>query len=120
MHLYLIVLKILEKIYNELRRPDWSLIVAHVLGVDHCGHRYGPAHSEMRRKLRQMDELISNITKNLSDDTLFIVMGDHGMTINGDHGGESRLEVEAALFVYSKKKKFSNEKSKFCLKIINY
>ena len=29
-------------------------------------------------------------------------MGDHGMTAHGDHGGETRDEVEAALFVYSK------------------
>jgi len=32
------------------------------------------------------------------------VLGDHGMTTTGDHGGDSSDEVDAALFVYSKAK----------------
>lgn len=36
----------------------WDLIIAHFLGVDHCGHRYGPLHSEMSRKLQEMNEVI--------------------------------------------------------------
>lgn len=102
----------LDKIYDEIHRSDWNLIIAHVLGVDHCGHLYGPTHIEMSRKLKQMDDLIFNITKILSEDTLFLVMGDHGMTNNGDHGGGSRLEVEAALFVYAKNYNFYNKQSK--------
>jgi len=38
----------------------------------------------------------------ISDDTLLLVMGDHGMTRSGDHGGDSPDEVNSALFVYSK------------------
>jgi len=37
----------------------------------------------------------------LDDDTVLLVMGDHGMTRTGDHGGDSDDEVDAALFVYS-------------------
>lgn len=37
----------------------------------------------------------------LDDDTVLFVMGDHGMTRTGDHGGDSDDEVDAALFVYS-------------------
>ena len=29
------------------------------------------------------------------------VFGDHGMTPTGDHGGETDLETEAALLVYT-------------------
>jgi len=36
-------------------------------------------------------------------DTLLVVIGDHGMTETGDHGGDSRLELESALFFFSKK-----------------
>ena len=39
----------------------------------------------------------------LDDDTVLFVMGDHGMTRTGDHGGDSDDEVHAALFVYSTK-----------------
>lgn len=37
----------------------------------------------------------------LHDDTLLVVMGDHGMTDSGDHGGESQKETDAAIFLYS-------------------
>ena len=37
----------------------------------------------------------------LQNDTLLVVMGDHGMTDTGDHGGESQKETDAALFLYS-------------------
>lgn len=39
--------------------------------------------------------------KRLQNDTLLVVMGDHGMTDTGDHGGESQKETDAALFLYS-------------------
>lgn len=37
----------------------------------------------------------------LENDTLLVVIGDHGMTKSGDHGGDSELEISAALFLYS-------------------
>lgn len=44
----------------------------------------------------------------MSDDTTLLVMGDHGMTISGDHGGDSYDEINALLFAYSKQTKFLN------------
>lgn len=35
------------------------------------------------------------------DDTVLFVMGDHGMTRTGDHGGDSADELEAGIFIYS-------------------
>jgi len=32
---------------------------------------------------------------------VLFVLGDHGMTSTGDHGGDSFDELDAALFVYS-------------------
>lgn len=37
---------------------DWEVLVAHFLGVDHCGHRFGPDHPAMADKLTQMDGVI--------------------------------------------------------------
>ena len=34
-------------------------------------------------------------------DTIVFVFGDHGMTPTGDHGGETPLETDAALLVYT-------------------
>lgn len=37
---------------------DWDVLIAHFLGVDHCGHRFGPDHPAMAEKLSQMDGVI--------------------------------------------------------------
>lgn len=42
-----------------------------------------------------------SVMERLQDDTLLVVLGDHGMTDNGDHGGESQKETDAAIFLYS-------------------
>ncbi|KAF9612853.1 hypothetical protein IFM89_004263 [Coptis chinensis] len=39
----------------------------------------------------------------LHENTLLIVMGDHGQTLNGDHGGGTSEEVETSLFAMSLK-----------------
>ena len=79
-------------------------MVAHFLGVDHCGHRYGRDHPEMARKLKEVNDVLRTVVHNMQNDTVLFVMGDHGMTKSGDHGGDSKDEVEAGLFVYSRKK----------------
>lgn len=58
-------------------------MIAHFLGVDHCGHKHGPMHSEMGRKLLEMNRLIEEMTVRMDDDTTLIVIGDHGMTATG-------------------------------------
>lgn len=92
---------VLSHLGEEMGRGDWEVIVAHFLGVDHCGHRYGPNHPQMATKLAQMNEAVLQVIAGMDNDTLLLVLGDHGMTQTGDHGGDSREEVEAALFVYS-------------------
>lgn len=37
----------------------------------------------------------------IDDNTVLFVIGDHGMTSTGDHGGESPDEITSALFIYS-------------------
>ena len=71
-------------LYPELQRTDWHLLIAHFLGVDHCGHRYGPNHPEMARKLSEMDDMIRTVIHMLPDDAVLYVIGDHGMTKTGN------------------------------------
>ncbi|XP_040819158.1 GPI ethanolamine phosphate transferase 3 isoform X1 [Ochotona curzoniae] len=92
---------ILEHLYSTMDSSEWDVLIAHFLGVDHCGHKHGPQHPEMAKKLSQMDQVIQGLVERLENDTLLVVAGDHGMTMTGDHGGDSELEVSAALFVYS-------------------
>lgn len=72
-----------SKIYNELKKDDWDILVAHYLGVDHAGHRYGPNHPEMTRKLNETNSRLEKILEILPSDVILYVVGDHGMTENG-------------------------------------
>lgn len=88
-------------------KPKWDIVIAHALGVDHAGHRYGPNHPETTRKLLQMNDWVEEIIQAIDDDTLLVIMGDHGMNPQGDHGGDSVEELEAGLFMYSHQETFS-------------
>ena len=35
--------------------PQWDMLIAHFLGVDHAGHSYGAGSPEMVGKLHQID-----------------------------------------------------------------
>jgi len=89
------------RIFFEMKKKDWSLLIAHILGIDHCGHKHGSQHPEMTRKLNDTNTLLKQIIASLEKDMMLFVIGDHGMTETGDHGGDSSNEIEAAMFVYS-------------------
>ncbi|CAH2296868.1 GPI ethanolamine phosphate transferase 3 isoform X1 [Pelobates cultripes] len=103
---------ILRHLYPTMDGDDWDIVIAHFLGVDHCGHKHGPDHPETAKKLAQMNDMLSSLIEHLDDQTLLVVAGDHGMTDTGDHGGDSEKEVNAALFLYSKTPLFGNELEK--------
>ncbi|TFL07340.1 hypothetical protein BDV98DRAFT_557692 [Pterulicium gracile] len=86
---------------QDQNRP-FDVLVGHFLGVDHVGHRVGPDHPTMKLKLQQMNEVLNRVVENLDDDTLLVVLGDHGMDRSGDHGGDGELETHAATWIYSK------------------
>ncbi|RLN71970.1 hypothetical protein BBJ28_00013715 [Nothophytophthora sp. Chile5] len=95
------------QLFPELRRPDWDLLIAHFLGVDHVGHTHGPSSAFMAEKLDEMNGILDKLLQELKtmpggDDTLLAVLGDHGMSADGNHGGASDEETGAALFLYSK------------------
>lgn len=54
---------VISHLMPEISRNDWTVLIAHFLGVDHCGHRFGPYHSAMANKLTQMDEVIRCVNK---------------------------------------------------------
>ncbi|KAJ3334248.1 mannose-ethanolamine phosphotransferase gpi13 [Gonapodya sp. JEL0774] len=56
----------------------------------------------MSLKLSQWNSVLRNVTRSLPRDTLLLVMGDHGMTGTGDHGGDTSEETDVAFFAYSK------------------
>ncbi|KAI3972564.1 hypothetical protein MKX01_019222 [Papaver californicum] len=91
----------------ELTATDWDLLILHYLGLDHVGHTGGRSSILMIPKLKEMDEVIKKIhmSSDLPQDssngrTLVMVVSDHGMTENGNHGGSSYEETDSlALFI---------------------
>ena len=80
----------------------FDFLIGHFLGVDHVGHRLGPDHPSMKAKLEQMNQVLRGVVELLDDDTLLVVLGDHGMDKTGDHGGDGELETSSGLWIYSK------------------
>lgn len=95
---------VIEHLFPLLKDDSkpWDFLIGHFLGVDHVGHRVGPDHPVMKTKLGQMDRVLRDVVDALDDDTLLVLMGDHGMDRKGDHGGDTELEVTAAVWFYSK------------------
>ncbi|PPR04680.1 hypothetical protein CVT24_011897 [Panaeolus cyanescens] len=86
----------------------FDLLIGHFLGVDHVGHRVGPDHPSMKTKLQQMDDVVRRVVNELPEDTLLVVMGDHGMDRAGDHGGDGDLETSSGMWIYSKGAKLTD------------
>jgi len=83
---------------------ELEVMVVHFLGVDHVGHTYGPHNQHMDVKLKQMDAALSSILEVLDESHkschVALIFGDHGMTEDGNHGGGTKEEINAALFVH--------------------
>uniref|UniRef100_A0A0A9CJV6 Uncharacterized protein n=1 Tax=Arundo donax TaxID=35708 RepID=A0A0A9CJV6_ARUDO len=63
-------------------------------------------------KLEQYNQILEGVIDTLRslsnpggphENTLLLVLGDHGQTLNGDHGGGTAEEVETSLFAWSPK-----------------
>ncbi|KAL5570338.1 hypothetical protein UlMin_026913 [Ulmus minor] len=107
----------IEHLFPSLYQEDWDVLIAHFLGVDHAGHIFGVDSIQMQEKLQQYNVVLEKVIETLEnqsgpgglhENTLLLVMGDHGQTVNGDHGGGSAEEVETSIFAMSFKKPLSS------------
>ncbi|KAF5939461.1 hypothetical protein HYC85_023720 [Camellia sinensis] len=90
--------------YHNCRKEEISLTEN-----DHAGHIFGVNSIPMTEKLDQYNNVVEMLESQsgpggLHENTLLLVMGDHGQTINGDHGGGTAEEVETAIFAMGLKK----------------
>jgi phosphatidylinositol glycan class O len=101
---------VIKHLFPLLQDPDHpaDFIIGHFLGVDHAGHRVGPDHITMKKKLEQMNGVLQRVVDVLDDETLLVVIGDHGMDESGDHGGDGILETSAGVWMYSKGRSISS------------
>lgn len=96
-------------------QDDWNCMILHYLGLDHIGHKGGANSMNMPIKQLEMDNIIKKIFQEAIVDhpeTLFVVMGDHGMNDVGNHGGSSTGETSAAMMLISEQFKHLKPKNK--------
>ena len=61
--------------------------------------------TKTHKAIKQSDNNTKLLIDNLQPDSLLLLFGDHGSKLDGSHSeGESKEELEAGLFTYSKKK----------------
>ncbi|VDO67530.1 unnamed protein product [Haemonchus placei] len=97
---------------SVLNKRTWDVLILHYLGLDHIGHSLGGESPELKKKLREMDGIARRIFDVASvcsvqarSPLLLVVVGDHGMTSGGSHGGGSDAETKVPmLFLHSNAK----------------
>lgn len=111
------VLNYLERAKKN-ESAHFDLLVTHLLGIDHAGHTFDVKHPELQRKISETNEIIKDFVKAIDDDTILLLYGDHGMTPDGNHGGDSQNEVRTVMFAYYKKGFPMLKRSKTILKLL--
>lgn len=83
---------------------NYDLVISHFLGIDHIGYTFNAFDILMGERLMRMDDIAAKIIDHLPGDgsSVFMLMGDHGMSDTGDHGGATSQETDTPLFVYKK------------------
>lgn len=95
-----------EIIHNISFGQAPALMFVQLDSVDHAAHTYGGFSDEYYEAVEQMDVYLGQIydaieSRGLMENSLFIVVADHGETTNG-HGGQTEEESSAILAVAGK------------------
>lgn len=86
---------------NE-KEPDFMYI--HPMNTDDDGHKYTGDSKEYRNRVLAVDGILSDfIPFCLERGYDVVVTADHGMTSDGNHGGNTDTDREVPLFVFSDK-----------------
>lgn len=82
--------------------PD--VLILHSLLVDHNAHKSStssPSSPPIHTSLLQFNRHLSSLVSRLSNDTLLLVFGDHGLNAHGTHGGATHDERTTGLCAFS-------------------
>lgn len=79
---------------------NFKLLLAHVIGIDSAGHTFDSQDAAIEKKIKDVESVIKHTIDVMDQDTTLIVFGDHGMTSDGNHGGDSLLELSTVFFAY--------------------
>lgn len=79
--------------------PD--LLFVHWHGIDDAGHSYGPASDEFVARIEAVDAAVGELIAALPDDTLVVILADHGMhdVVEEGRAGNHGHLIEEDMFV---------------------
>ena len=84
------------------KHDDFDFLLCHLLGIDHAGHTFHADHSEITRKITETEQILKEVINAMDNNTVLLINGDHGMTLEGNHGGDSPKETRTVFFAYTK------------------
>lgn len=64
---------------------DYRFILLRLASPDRLGHRYGPESEEMKKRLREIDRMVEEITKKGPQSVHLVIFSDHGMSPVKEH-----------------------------------
>ncbi len=80
---------------------DPHFLLIHSMGMDDTGHKYTYDSKEYRGKARDMSSLLAMLMpKWIEEQYEIIITADHGMHVDGAHGGSSSDERDVPLFCF--------------------
>lgn len=110
--------QVTERLIPRIQDSDWDALILHYLGIDHIGHVDGAFSPLMKPKQQEMDKIIRMVYETLKRkdeeegrSSLILILGDHGMADNGNHGGSSEPEVSTAAIALSPSRFLSKPQS---------
>lgn len=100
--------RLLDQFENH---TDWDIIWAHLLGIDHAGHTFNNLGKGMEMKIKDVENLLSEIIDKLPDNTTLAMISDHGLTPIGSHGGKTDDEIYTFVSFYQKDLEFPPDRN---------
>ncbi len=67
-------------------------------GIDNIGHTLGFNHSYAHTKLDEYNTFIERIYHRMDENSVLLVLSDHGQTNFGNHGGDTEEETTSYIF----------------------
>jgi len=88
---------------DKIKDGDFDMLIGHMLVADHMAHSYGIADYRVAEAIKRIDDFIQDVVELMDDETILLIMGDHGSDKTGDHGHDSVDETTTAVVAYHKK-----------------
>jgi len=98
--------RLLDQLENH---TDWDILWTHVLGIDHAGHSFNNLGPELEKKLKDVEDLLSDVVDKLPFNATLAILSDHGLTPIGNHGGPSPDERYTFISFFQKDLVFQQE-----------